>query len=797
MECDIPATVTWGENLLTLTVEELGLGALEDAVVCFYKAGEVLEVAFTDASGQVTLPIDLSTPGNLKVTITHQNFYPIVDSVDVVQADVAVGYLDHIIDDDINGSSSGDDDGFANPGETVEIPLIFKNYGSSVTATAVSVTASTAAPYVTFGDNYETFPNLAPGGSTSSYDDLDITIDPACPHGQQVTIDFATSTGQGSWDGQMEFEVVSYDLQTLSATATGSDTLLTQGETADLVLTVMNTGDRPASSVTAEITSLSPVVTVNDNFGVFGTINPGSQGTCSGNPFNLTASEDAPPGELADLEVVYTDNYGIMQIDTVSIALGLKSSTDAQGPDPYGYYCFDNTDTDYTQCPIYIWVEIDPDLGGSGTVLPLSDLYEEDDDSMDRNLPFTFRYYGEDVDEITVCTNGWISTRPNDAFTHFRNWPIPSGIGPNGLIAGFFDDLLTTNGGQVIDWYDAPNHRYIIEWSGMRAYHSSSTVETFEIILFDPAYYPTPTGDGEILFQYHTITDVQGYTGSSGDNGYSTIGIESPDKTIGIEVVYWNIYDDPAAAHLQDGRAYFFSTNFTYDITPPELTIDLTYQSGSPVPLLGGNLYFDVYLENVGTVAANFDAWLEVEFEIGSPWTVVERAFTNYLPGWAVNRPNTFFPVPSYYGAGNYLLWGRVGEIPDIVWAEDSFPWVKSGDDAWGEGPLVPDGVPNPFDVIDKQDPVFVTPSEFEVLGTYPNPFNPTTSIRFALPEAGKVSLLIYDVTGRLVANLVDGYRTAGIHDVTFDASGFASGIYFYRLSTGNFTTTGKMVMMK
>ncbi|MFX0092550.1 MAG: hypothetical protein ACFFBD_12370, partial [Candidatus Hodarchaeota archaeon] len=656
MDCTIPATISWGENSLALTVQESGVGPLEDAVVCFYKAGEVQEVAFTDASGQVTLPINLSSPGNLKVTITHQNFYPIVDSVDVVQADVAVGYLDHIIDDDNNGSSSGDDDGYVNPAETIEIPLIFKNYGSSVIATGVNVTASTTSPYVTFGDNYETFPNLAPGGSTTSNDDLDLTVDPACPHGQKVVIDFATSADQGSWDGQMEFEVVSYDLKLLSATATGGDTLLTQGETANFVLTVRNTGSRPASSVTAEITSLSPVVTVNDNTASFGTINPGSIANCSGNPFNLTASMDAAPGELADLQVVYTDNYGIMQIETITISLGLKTVNDPQGPDPYGYYCFDNTDADYAQCHAYDWVEIDPDLGGSGTVLPLSDLYEEDDDSMNRTLPFIFRYYGEDVDEITICTNGWISTRPNDALTNFRNWPIPSGIGPNGLIAAFYDDLLTTSGGQVIDWYDSANHRYIVEWSGMRAFHSQSTIETFQIILFDPAYYPTPTGDGEILFQYNNITDVQGNVGTyGGDNGYSTIGIESPDKSIGIEVVYWNIYDDPAAAQLENNRAYFFTSNFTYDVTPPELVIDLTYQSGSPVPPLGGNLFFDVYLENIGTIAVNFDAWLDVEFEIGPPWTVVQRAFTNYLPGWAVNRPNTYFPVPSYYGAGNYL----------------------------------------------------------------------------------------------------------------------------------------------
>ncbi|TKJ40994.1 hypothetical protein CEE37_04840, partial [candidate division LCP-89 bacterium B3_LCP] len=70
-------------------------------------------------------------------------------------------------------------------------------------------------------------------------------------------------------------------------------------------------------------------------------------------------------------------------------------------------------------------------------------------------------------------------------------------------------------------------------------------------------------------------------------------------------------------------------------------------------------------------------------------------------------------------------------------------------------------------------------------------------NISFALPLDAKVLLSVYDVSGRLVTTLVDGYRNAGIHDVTFDASDLASGIYLYRLEAGEFNVTGKMVLMK
>jgi hypothetical protein len=83
------------------------------------------------------------------------------------------------------------------------------------------------------------------------------------------------------------------------------------------------------------------------------------------------------------------------------------------------------------------------------------------------------------------------------------------------------------------------------------------------------------------------------------------------------------------------------------------------------------------------------------------------------------------------------------------------------------------------------------------VLGNYPNPFNPTTTFRYALPEAERVIFKIYNLQGCLVNTLVDGIQEAGIHQVDFDASHLASGIYLYQLSAGGQTISGKMVLMK
>jgi uncharacterized delta-60 repeat protein len=79
----------------------------------------------------------------------------------------------------------------------------------------------------------------------------------------------------------------------------------------------------------------------------------------------------------------------------------------------------------------------------------------------------------------------------------------------------------------------------------------------------------------------------------------------------------------------------------------------------------------------------------------------------------------------------------------------------------------------------------------------FPNPFNPTTAINYTLPEACKIKLAVYDVSGRQVATLVDGWRNAGIHDVVFDASHLASGIYLARLETGGTIATQKLILLK
>jgi hypothetical protein len=95
-------------------------------------------------------------------------------------------------------------------------------------------------------------------------------------------------------------------------------------------------------------------------------------------------------------------------------------------------------------------------------------------------------------------------------------------------------------------------------------------------------------------------------------------------------------------------------------------------------------------------------------------------------------------------------------------------------------------------DIEDEQIPDNVT-----LYRNYPNPFNPSTTITYDINVTSEVSLIVYDMLGREVASLVDGTLSAGVHEVEFTAADLPSGVYFYRLKTGNFMESKKMLLLK
>jgi photosystem II stability/assembly factor-like uncharacterized protein len=147
---------------------------------------------------------------------------------------------------------------------------------------------------------------------------------------------------------------------------------------------------------------------------------------------------------------------------------------------------------------------------------------------------------------------------------------------------------------------------------------------------------------------------------------------------------------------------------------------------------------------------------------------------TNIASNWvAVNEGFSHGPfVVSLYISGNYLFAGTLSG----VWRRPLSEMVTSIE-----------GTPEIF------------PAQFILEQNYPNPFNPSTTIRFSIPVGthGHTSLRVYDLLGREVATLVNEVKQPGSYEVTWDASGFASGVYLYRLQSGNFVQTRRLLLLR
>jgi hypothetical protein len=226
---------------------------------------------------------------------------------------------------------------------------------------------------------------------------------------------------------------------------------------------------------------------------------------------------------------------------------------------------------------------------------------------------------------------------------------------------------------------------------------------------------------------------------------------------------------------------------------PPCCTVDLQ-PYGVPIflPSSGGTFNYDITLENVTDSTVVVDIWLEVLTPIGSTISPLTLRPNMPIPAGTIITQNLDQNVPASAPSGYYSYMAMVGEYPIPVYDEDSFNFAKLADDG-GAGSV------NNWNVSgwETEAAVGETPAEFNLSPAYPNPFNPETNLTFSLPEDGHVSLVVYDIRGRAVATLYDGFYNAGLHHATFGGSHLPSGVYIAHLTSGSVEATQKLMLLK
>ncbi len=248
---------------------------------------------------------------------------------------------------------------------------------------------------------------------------------------------------------------------------------------------------------------------------------------------------------------------------------------------------------------------------------------------------------------------------------------------------------------------------------------------------------------------------------------------------------------DPDSTIADMGAHYF-------DHNQPQGTCTITLTPfGEPIilPPQGGTVNYGLAIQNSPDYYNIFDCWISMQQPDGQIIPILLRGDIYLGPGTGLAR-SLSLRLNAGAMSGTYTVTAYVGNHPNIIEDFDSFTFVKlpAGDAETGEGGTVTiSGWGETETVLQKSS----LPQATRLLGHYPEPFNPTTEIRFELGEATDVKLDVYSPAGQKVATILNRHLLPSVYRETFDGRGLSSGMYLYRLQAGDFAATGKMVLMK
>jgi hypothetical protein len=544
-----PDTVILGfsQPQVVVTYSSSGL-PVANAQICI-SGNNVYAVENTDPNGTAMLNITPTSIGELSIAVRGGTVVPYEGTIQVIAGVENVG----LEGDPIVTDFDGNDDGLINPNENCTITFTLKNYGTqlannvnatlSVPDTINNVQIITTTP-VSFG-------NIGPGQSVTG-SPFQFFIKPECPVGFTIPFKLNVASSTSNWVYYQNEIVHGCQLAYIENYIDDDGNILKNyrmdpGETVKVFLKITNQGDDIAPDVIGILRSADQYITILDSVGTFGTLLIDSSAVNDQDYFIVKVSENCPVQYDAAYSIQLSTHNGLYPYSASNsfvISVARPSGLDPTGPDPYGYYAYSSDDILFEQSPQFNWVEVN----GVGTMIsvPSNGNYTQT-----VSLPFNFKYYDNNFSQVRISTDGWIAPGSGTQVSP-ENFPLPHQDDINNMVCAFWDDLFSTypNQGKLYYYNDAANHRFMVEWDKVKHANDTLNTETFQIMLLDPIYYPTQTGDGEIIFQYKTAEEP----------GACTMGIEDNTETIGLQYVFDGIYDI-TATEVRNEYAIKFTTN--------------------------------------------------------------------------------------------------------------------------------------------------------------------------------------------------------------------------------------------
>jgi hypothetical protein len=412
--------------------------------------------------------------------------------------------------------------------------------------------------------------------------------------------------------------------------------------------------------------------------------------------------------------------------------------------------------------------------------------------------------------------------------------PLPLGLAPAHYIMKFTEN----NFGQTITGTVAPLSSPLRTISGKVTPPAGSNADNIII---------TMERDNQIpgVFFWNAITDVNG-----------DFTVETNADTVGPWRLKISTDQNPFPAAIITPQSYEFY--ITGNMTGKDFVVTnaaakvvglLKKEDGSPAPFASVNLGYQIinsgYFSYYADTDANglFQFGIETSRLTGQEWTLdaylrSSETTENYIDARItlnpINNGDSVYKVLTLYDAdasitGKVSFSGNSTNIPQItiIALTDSTQSVAYNNTTDGNYTLkvsskilannvfginlptgygqitlndVAPGATNAdlnYLLTDVKDNISNLPESFSLSQNYPNPFNPSTTISYSLPKSGHTTLKVFNILGNEVANLVNEDKAAGQYNVKFDASNLPSGIYFYKIQSGSFVETKKMILLK
>ncbi|MCD4796134.1 MAG: T9SS type A sorting domain-containing protein, partial [Candidatus Cloacimonetes bacterium] len=742
--------------------------------------------------------------------------------------------------------SAGNNNGVADYSESIVLDMTVNNVGSDE-AINVVVTISSTDPYVTIIDGTENFGNIPAGNLATVIGAFSFDVADNIPDEHIINFDLE-AVGQATWESSFSIDahapVLTSENFIINDAAGNNNGRLDPGETVTVLIPTANEGSATSPSAIGTLTCTEPLITIEVETYTLGEIVAGGSVDAV---YTVTADPGIPVGSTLNfLYEVVAGAYSSQ--NNFSIVVGLivedfetnnfqsfewQFGGDANwliATNPYeGAYCAQSGDIgNYQSSSLYLQVNV-LSAGELSFYKKVSSeggwdylrFYVDNNeiDSWSGDVAWSQETYqitaGEHTFKWEYEKDSSVSTGSDCGWIDYIVFP-PIGMPPIGTIEGTV--TLTGGSGNVQDVVvSADGFSTNPDASGDYSFQVSPG--TYDVIAELDCYEPV-TVAGVLVEQDITTSGID----------FTLYPLAVPTGLAGTIVDFNDVHlewTQPAASRSIEPST--ISINNERISRTGIQQIEKSQETDESRDLLGYKIYRDDVMiheitnsttttyDDLALDAGDYDYHVTAIYDVGEsypsniePVTIILPAPQNPQAGSQDQDILITWDAPASRALSHYKVYQNLVQIANNItetsYLHESVPTgtytynIKAVYDGGYESAMSADAVVE-HDPVNTDD--LLIPIKTELCGNYPNPFNPTTTINFALSEAGNVTIEVYNIKGEKVVTLQNGYLEAAYHSVVWngkDNSGnnVSSGIYFYKMrSDGRYTSTRKMILLK